>query len=485
MSPQQLAGTLAPEQARGGLRRFLTYLGPATLVSVGYMDPGNWATDLEGGARFGHQLLWVLVVANGVALLMQTLAARLGVIARLDLAQACRACYPRPVAFVLFVLCEFAIIACDLAEVLGSAVALNLLFGLPLVWGALVTALDVVVLLALQRFGMRRLEALITVLVLTVGGCLAVECWFAQPTWISLADALSPRLDAASLYVAVAILGATVMPHNLYLHSSLVQTRVAPSTSKGRRRALRYNFVDTLIALNVAFVINASILVLAAEVFHSAGIDVTDLREAQRLLSPLLGTGLAGLLFAVALLAAGQSSTITGTLAGQIVMQGFLRLRGSPVVVRMVTRGVAVFPAVAVLSIMGDSATVPLLVATQVVLSLQLPFALVPLIRFTAARDVMGAYANARTVTLVAMVAAALIIACNAWLVMQTIGADLPPALIVGLGVLAAGGLALLGYLAFVPLRVYDPEITASLRNLFPGHRVAAVPTAITGSGSV
>ncbi len=464
MSPHQLAATLAPEQARGGLRRFLAYLGPATLVSVGYMDPGNWATDIEGGARFGHQLLWVLVVANGIALLMQTLAARLGVIARLDLAQACRICYPRAVVGVLFVLCEVAIIACDLAEVLGSAVALNLLFGLPLVWGALVTALDVVVLLALRRFGVRRLEALIVVLVLTVGACLAIECWLAGPSWNALQGALSPRLDAASVYVAVAILGATVMPHNLYLHSSLVQTRAAPDGAQAKRRALRYNFIDTLIALNVAFVINASILVLAADVFHEAGLAVTDLREAPRLLSPLLGTGLAGVLFAVALLCAGQSSTITGTLAGQIVMQGFLRLRGSPALVRLATRGIAVFPAVIVLSAFGENATVGLLVGTQVVLSLQLPFALVPLIRFTAARRMMGAYANAPVVTALASIAAVLVIACNAWLVVDTIADRLPDGMVAAAIGLGAAALLLLAYLAFAPLRLRDGPSDVPIR---------------------
>jgi manganese transport protein len=469
MSPQQLAGTLAPEQARSGLRRFLAYLGPATLVSVGYMDPGNWATDIEGGARFGHHLLWVLVVANGIALLMQTLAARLGVVARLDLAQACRACYPRPVAYALFALCEVAIIACDLAEVLGSAIALNLLFGIPLVWGAVITALDVFALLALQRFGMRRLEALIIVLVLTVGACLGIEVWLAEPTWHSLSDALSPRLDAASVYVAVGILGATVMPHNLYLHSSLVQTRVAPLGAEARRRALRFNFLDTLIALNVAFCINASILILAADVFHAAGLEVTDLREAQRLLSPLLGTSLAGLLFAVALLCAGQSSTITGTLAGQIVMQGFLRLRGSPVMVRMITRGIAIFPAVLVLGTMGEDATVPLLVATQVVLSMQLPFALVPLIRFTASRAVMGAYVNARTITGAAAIAAALVIACNAWLVVQTVTDHLPPALMAMALVTGSAAVALLAYLAVTPLRAPDEAFVEPLRDPFQG----------------
>jgi manganese transport protein len=456
MSPQQLVGTLAPERAPGALRRFLVYLGPATLVSVGYMDPGNWASDLEAGARFGHSLLWVLVVANAIALLVQTLAARLGVVARLDLAQACRACYPRAVSNALFALCALAIIACDLAEVLGSAVAINLLFGLPLVWGALVTALDVFALLALRRLGVRRLEAIVVVLVLTVGACLAVESWLVEPATRSLAGMFSPRLDAASLYVAVAMLGATVMPHNLYLHSSLVQTRVMPTTDDAQRRALRYNFVDTLIALNVAFVINASILALAADVFHANGIVVTDLREAQRLLSPLLGTSLAGILFAVALLAAGQSSTITGTLAAQIVMQGFLGLRGSPVMVRMVTRGIAMLPAVLVLALLGDDSTVMLLVATQVVLSLQLPFALVPLIRFTSSRQVMGARASGAFVSAVAAVAALLVIACNAWLVVQTFGVQRGTAMWMLLAPLLVGALALLAYLAVAPLRIGD-----------------------------
>jgi manganese transport protein len=369
---------------------------------------------------------------------------------------------------VLFVLCEVAIIACDLAEVLGSAVALNLLFGIPLVWGAVITAFDVFVLLALQRFGMRKLEALITVLVLTVGACLAIEVWLAEPTWNTFRNALSPRLDAASLYVAVAILGATVMPHNLYLHSSLVQTRVAPLSAETRRRALRFNFIDTVIALNVAFCINASILVLASDVFHTAGLEVTDLREAQQLLSPLLGTGLAGLLFAVALLCAGQSSTITGTLAGQIVMQGFLRLRGSPVLVRMVTRGIAIFPAIIVLSVMGEDATVALLVGTQVVLSLQLPFALVPLIRFTSSRRVMGEYVNARAISIVAGVAAALVIACNGWLVMQTAVDHLSPSLMIFAMTLGLGAAGLLAYLALVPLRVPDDSFDEPLRDVLP-----------------
>jgi manganese transport protein len=453
MAPQQLAGTLAPEQAPGALRRFLVYLGPATLVGVGYMDPGNWASDLEAGARFGHSLLWVLVIANAIALLVQTLEARLGIVTRLDLAQACRACYPRAISNVLFALCALAIVACDLAEVLGSAVALNLLFGLPLAWGALVTALDVFALLALRHLGVRRLEAIVVVLVLTVGACLAVETWLVEPATRSLASVLSPRLDAASLYVAVAMLGATVMPHNLYLHSSLVQTRAMPTTDEAQRRALRYNFVDTLIALNVAFVINASILVLAADVFHANGIVVTDLREAQRLLSPLLGTSLAGILFAVALLAAGQSSTITGTLAAQIVMQGFLGLRGSPMTVRMITRGVAMLPAVLVLALLGDDSTVTLLIATQVVLSLQLPFALV-LIRFTSSRHIMGTRASSAVVRALAAFAALLVIGSNAWLVVQTLGAQRGAIMSIMLAALLVAAVALLVYLALAPLRM-------------------------------
>ncbi|HWD15383.1 MAG TPA: Nramp family divalent metal transporter, partial [Casimicrobiaceae bacterium] len=408
------------------------------------------------------------VVANAIALLVQTLAARLGVVARLDLAQACRACYPRAVSNALFALCALAIIACDLAEVLGSAVAINLLFGLPLVWGALVTALDVFALLALRRLGVRRLEAIVVVFVLTVGACLAVESWLVEPATRSLAGMFSPRLDAASLYVAVAMLGATVMPHNLYLHSSLVQTRVMPTTDDAQRRALRYNFVDTLIALNVAFVINASILALAADVFHANGIVVTDLREAQRLLSPLLGTSLAGILFAVALLAAGQSSTITGTLAAQIVMQGFLGLRGSPMTVRMVTRGIAMLPAVLVLALLGDDSTVMLLVATQVVLSLQLPFALVPLIRFTSSRQVMGARASGAFVSAIAAVAALLVIACNVWLVVQTFGVQRGTAMWMLLAALLVGAFALLAYLAVAPLRIEDRTVDTMSKDPAP-----------------
>jgi manganese transport protein len=457
MSPHQLAGTLAPEQAATPRRRMLAYLGPATLVSVGYVDPGNWASDIEGGARFGYQLLWVLLVSNAVALVMQTLAARLGVVARLDLAQACRLSYPRAVNLVLFVLCEVAIVACDLAEVIGSAVALNLLFGVPLIWGAVITALDVLALLALQRFGMRKLEALTLVLVATVGACLALEWFLAGPSWRSVATGLVPHIDRDSLYVAVAMLGATVMPHNLYLHSWLVQSRVAPRTPEALRRALRYNALDTCVGLNVALLINIAILVVAATVFHSAGVVVTDLREAHQLLAPLLGTALAGVVFAVALLCAGQSSTITGTLAGQVVMQGFLRIRGSPGKVRLVTRTVAIIPAVLALALFGDDATVGLLVATQVVLSLQLPFAIVPLLRFTSDRRLMGVHVSSRMLRAAGLAGAVLVIACNAWLVSQAAAQHLQGlALIVALPC-AACAVGLLVYLAAAPLRQPAP----------------------------
>jgi manganese transport protein len=417
MSPERLTGSVAAASNAAGPRRLLLFLGPAMLVSVGYMDPGNWATDLEGGARFGYQLLWVLVVSNVIALLLQTLCARLGVVSGLDLAQACRALYPRPAVYMLWILCEVAIVACDLAEVIGSAVALNLLFGIPVVWGAAITALDVFLILLLQQYGARRLEAIIVVAVLTIAGCFAVELWLVQPQWGEVAAGLRPHLDDGSLYIAIGILGATVMPHNLYLHSALVKTRSISSTPAAQRSALRYFFVDTALALNFAFLINASILIVSAGVFYREGVVVDDLREAHRLLSPLLGVGIASFLFAVALLCSGQSATITGTLAGQIVMEGFLRLRMPPLLRRMLTRGLAVIPAIAVLAWTGEDGTIALLVATQVVLSLQLPFAIIPLIRFTSSARVMGNFATSAAVKALAWAAAAFVVAANGWLV--------------------------------------------------------------------
>jgi manganese transport protein len=434
--------------------RALGFVGPAAMVSVGYMDPGNWATDLDGGARFGYQLLWVLVASNLIAMLLQSLAARLGIVGRMDLAQACRTHYARPVALALWLLCEIAIIACDLAELLGSAIALNLLFGIPLAWGALITGFDVMLILMLQHYGIRKLEALVAVLVLTIGACMGLEILLARPAWGEVAGGLVPRLDGASLFVAIGILGATVMPHNLYLHSSLVQTRRIDSGDRAKREAIRYNFFDTAMALNVAFFINVAILVLSAATFFARGIEVAELRQAHELLAPLLGTTLASAAFAIALLAAGQSSTITGTLAGQVVMEGFVRLRVSPLKRRLLTRALAIVPAVAVLFHAGENGVLQLLLWSQVVLSLQLPFAIVPLIRFTSAPRIMGTFASPPWLRCLAWGAALLILGLNAWLVAQALepaGAGAGRAWIGLLAVLCA---ALLAWVAFVPLRI-------------------------------
>lgn len=435
-----------------GRWRAFGFIGPAAMVSVGYMDPGNWATDLEGGARFGYQLLWVLLASNLIAVLLQTLAARLGIVGRMDLAQACRACYARPVAVLLWLQCELAIIACDLAELLGSAIALNLLFGIPLAWGALITALDVLVIIALQHYGIRKLEAVVAALVLTIGACMGLEMLLVQPVWRDVAGGLVPRLDASSLVVALGILGATVMPHNLYLHSSLVQTRRIDGGEGARREAIHYNFLDTALALNIAFFINAAILVLSASTFFTQRIEVTELPQAYELLTPLLGTTLGATAFAIALLAAGQSSTITGTLAGQIVMEGFVRLRMSPMKRRFLTRALAIGPAVVVLLRTGEEGVLPLMVLSQVVLSLQLPFAIVPLIRFTSAPRIMGAFASPLWLRCLACIAALLIIGLNAWLVMQALGPS-GEGLVrfaVGLAALLCG--TLLAWISFVPL---------------------------------
>ncbi|HYM21156.1 MAG TPA: Nramp family divalent metal transporter [Candidatus Kapabacteria bacterium] len=395
-------------------RRLLAFGGPAYLISVGYMDPGNWATDLEGGARFGYALLWILLLSNLMALLLQTLSARLGIVTGRDLAQACRDEYPKPVTIALWVLCEIAIAACDLAEVLGTAIAINLLFGLHLLWGVLITSLDAFVLLGLQRLGMRKLEAAIISLVLLIGCCFIIEIALSSPDWGGAAHGLVPTLPIGSLVIAIGIIGATVMPHNLYLHSALVQTRQFEQSVDGKRQACKYNFLDSLIALNGAFFINAAILILASAVFFSRGQIVTEIQQAHALLSPLLGTVLAGVVFAVALLASGQSSTVTGTLAGQIVMEGFLHLRIRPVVRRIITRLIAIIPAVIVIAALGESSTLPLLIASQVILSLQLSFALIPLIQFTSSRALMGDFANKWWVKLLSWATAAIILGLNA-----------------------------------------------------------------------
>ena len=405
-----------------GRWRALRFCGPAAMVSVGYMDPGNWATGLEGGARFGYQLMWVLLASSLIAMLLQTLAARLGIAGRMDLAQACRAYYHRPVALALWIPCEIAIVACDLAELLGSAIALNLLFGIPLAWGALVTGVDVMLIIALQHYGVRKLEALVAALVVTIGACMVTEMFLARPLWNAVAAGFVPRLDAASLLVAVGILGATVMPHNLYLHSSLVQTRRIDLNVAARREAIRYNLADTMVALTIAFFINASILALSASTFFERGIVVSELRQAHELLTPALGTTVASTLFAVALLAAGQSSAITGTLAGQIVMEGFVRFRMGPIRRRLLTRALAIVPAVAVLVHAGEDGVLQLLVLSQVVLSMQLPFAILPLIRFTNTISIMGSFTSPKWLSCLAYSAAVLIISLNVWLVWYALG---------------------------------------------------------------
>ena len=409
-------------------RRVGAFAGPGYLVAVGYMDPGNWATDIAGGSAFGYALLSVILLSNLMAMLLQALSARLGIAAGMDLAQACRANYSKPVSFVLWVLCEIAIIACDLAEVLGTAIALKLLFGLPLTYGVVITALDVFIILALQRYGFRKLEAFIIALLAIIAGCFAFELILSQPSMPDVLRGLVPTpeivTDPARLYLAIGILGATVMPHNLYLHSSIVQTRAFERDDSGRANAIKWATLDSTVALGLAFFINAAILILAASTFHVAGrTEVADIDEAYRLLSPMLGMGAASTLFALALLAAGQNSTVTGTLAGQIVMEGFLRLQLPFWLRRMVTRLLAIGPAVVVVGAAGDKGATQLLVLSQVILSLQLPFAIVPLVRFTSDAKLMGRFASPVWVKAVAWTVAAVIIALNLTLL---IGLALP-----------------------------------------------------------
>jgi manganese transport protein len=415
-----------PVRTGSWFRRFLGFAGPAYLVSVGYMDPGNWATDIEGGARFGYQLLWVLLMSNLMAVLLQSLAARLGIATGHDLAQACRREYPRAPNVMLWLLAEVAITACDLAEVIGTIIALKLLFGIPALWGCLVTAFDTVLLMAVLRLGVRKMEAVIIGLVGTIGGCLLIEVFLARPEWTGLLSGLVPRISGESLLVAIGIIGATVMPHNLYLHSSLVQSRAIAQTVTAKRRAVRFNVADSVVALNAAFLVNAAILIMAAAVFHGRGIVVTEIEQAHALLEPILGTTLAPLAFGVALLAAGQSSTVTGTLAGQIVMEGFLNIRLRPWVRRLVTRSLALAPAVAAILLYGDEGTYRLLILSQVVLSLQLPFAVIPLIEFTSDRQKMGAITSPPWLKGLAWLCASVIIGLNVMLVVDVVSGWLP-----------------------------------------------------------
>jgi manganese transport protein len=408
---------------RKGWRKMLAFMGPAYLVSVGYMDPGNWATDIAGGSRFGYALIWVLLMSNIMALLLQSLSARLGIVRQLDLAQASRKTYDRPINFSLWILAEIAIAACDLAEVLGMAIGLQLLFGLPLIWGVSLTVLDTLLLLLLQSYGMRKIEMFIISLVAIIGGAFVIEMILAKPDMGDVVVGFIPTLpNDTALYIAIAIIGATVMPHNLYLHSSLVQTRRIDTTEKGIWTAIKYNFIDSAVALNAALFVNAAILILAASTFFQAGLyEVEDIQEAYKFLTPLLGTHWASILFGIALIAAGQSSTITGTLAGQIVMEGYLNLRIAPWLRRLITRVVAIIPAYLVILIYGESETGALLVFSQVVLSLQLGFAVIPLIHFTSDKKTMKQFVIKPWVRISAWMIAFIIVSLNVKLVIQEI----------------------------------------------------------------
>ena len=407
-------------------RKLLAFAGPGYLVAVGYMDPGNWATDLAGGARFGYTLLSVVLLSNLMAVLLQGLASKLGIVTGRDLAQACRDHYSRPTNIALWLLCEVAIAACDLAEVIGSAIALNLLFGISLPVGVMITGFDVLLLLYLQNRGVRVLEALVITLVVTVGICFLFEILLARPNVAAIAAGFIPRpgilRNKEMLYVAIGILGATVMPHNLYLHSSIVQTRRYEETADGKREAVRFAFIDSTIALTFALFINASILIIAAASFHTSGhSDVGEIQDAYKLLTPLLGAG-ASTVFALALLASGQNSTLTGTLAGQIVMEGFLNIRIRPWLRRLITRCIAIVPAALTAIFYGASGTAKLLIFSQVILSLQLSFAVFPLVLFTSDKVKMGAFVNSLQLKVAAYVVATVIAALNAWLLVQTIG---------------------------------------------------------------
>ncbi|HET7585317.1 MAG TPA: Nramp family divalent metal transporter [Gemmatimonadaceae bacterium] len=406
-------------------RKMLAFAGPGYLVAVGYMDPGNWATDLAGGSRFGYTLLFVVLLSNLIAVLLQGMASKLGIVTGRDLAQACRDHYSRPVSLALWVLAELAIAATDLAEVIGSAIALNLLFHIPLPIGVLVTALDVFIVLLLQNRGFRLLEVLVVLLIAAIGGAFLLELLRARPDVTDVLRGFLPDVEIARnpemLYIALGILGATVMPHNLYLHSSVVQTRKYEQSAVGKREAVRFAFLDSTIALTMALFINAAILIVAAAAFHTTGhTDVAEIQDAYKLLTPLLGAYASGA-FALALLASGQNSTLTGALSGQIIMEGFLNIRLRPWLRRLITRGIAIVPAVIVATLYGESGTASLLVLSQVLLSLQLSFAVFPLVRFTSERAKMGAFVNPPWLKGLAYTVAVMIALLNAWLLVQSI----------------------------------------------------------------
>ncbi len=422
-SLEEVHGSIDTTQTSNWYKRLFLFIGPAFLVAVGYMDPGNWATDIAGGSKYGYSLLWVLLMSNLIALLLQSFCVRIGIVRGKDLAQLSRETYSKPVNFSLYILAEIAIAACDLAEVLGMAIGLNLLFGIPLLWGVGIAVLDTFIILYLQSKGMRYLEAFILALVAIISLSFFAELYFAKPHLSEVASGFLPSIkDKGALYIAIGIIGATVMPHNLYLHSSLVQTRRNKKDEAGMKQAIKYNIIDSAIALNAAFFVNAAILVLAATVFYKQGYhDVVEIQDAYRMLEPLLGEKLAPMLFAIALIAAGQSSTITGTLAGQIVMEGYLDLRIAPWLRRLITRMIAVVPAVLVIYFLGEDKVGDMLIFSQVLLSLQLGFAVIPLIHFVSDKAKMGVFTISTLTKILAWVAAAIIIGLNFQLVIETI----------------------------------------------------------------
>jgi manganese transport protein len=422
----EVHGSIAIPEGAGFWRKMFAFAGPGYLVAVGYMDPGNWATDLAGGARYGYTLLSVIMLSNLMAILLQALSARLGIASGRDLAQACRDSYSRPVTIVLWILCEIAIAACDLAEVIGAAIALNLLFHLPLLWGVSLTALDVLIVLYMQHRGFRYVEALVVALIIAIAGSFAIELWLAKPGLAAVAAGFIPTPEILRnpdmLYIAIGILGATVMPHNLYLHSSIIQTRKYGDDVESRREAIHFATIDSSFALMTALFINAAILIMAAAAFHGTGHqDVAEIGDAYQLLSPLLGTTMASVLFAVALLCSGQNATLTGTLAGQIVMEGFINLRLRPWLRRLITRLIAIVPAVIVIAMYGDRGAGPLIILSQVILSLQLPFAVFPLVMFTSDPHKMGPFVNPGWMKALAWSIAVIIAALNVYMLYQMV----------------------------------------------------------------
>ncbi|MEP6923542.1 MAG: Nramp family divalent metal transporter [Pyrinomonadaceae bacterium] len=420
----EVNASLPVAKGLGFWRKMLAFSGPGYLIAVGYMDPGNWATDLAGGSRFGYTLLSVILISNLMAILLQSLALRLGIVTERDLAQACRDHFHPAVSFVLWILCELAIVACDLAEVIGSAIALNLLFGIPLIWGVILTAFDVMILLLLQNRGFRWLEAIVITLVASIGFCFAAEIIFSRPEIGEILRGFVPTTEIVTnplmLYIAIGILGATVMPHNLYLHSAIAQTRNFERNSAGKREAIKFATIDSTLALMFALFINAAILIVAAAAFHANGnYEVAEIADAYKLLSPLLGVSGASTLFAIALLASGQNSTLTGTLAGQIVMEGFLDIRLSPWLRRLITRLIAIVPAIIVIALYGATGTAQLLILSQVILSMQLSFAVFPLVMFTSDKLKMGEFVNSFWIKILSYLVAIIIAGLNIWLLTQ------------------------------------------------------------------